>query len=220
MSTYNEARPKSFGEIVGQEPVTRYLNKQCKLHKWHHAYLFSGPSGTGKTTTARVLAAALNCGTMNGTGEPCGICPSCRNVVKGSHWDVMEIDAADNRQIADVRKLKSMAPLAPMGKTKVWIMDECHRFTPEAWDCLLKLIEEPPPNLKIILCTTDATQVPETVQSRCVCLEFVAITSESARLKLLRINPSVSERILDKIEEKFGDNMRKAENLLEQMTLA
>ena len=130
---YQQYRPTQFGDILGQDDTIRVLRNQAKRHEFHHAYLFHGPSGTGKTTTARVLSMALNCQSMNGTGEPCGVCDACRMTAKGAHWDCIEVDGGRFRGIDAIRDLCYKAYFSPMGKRKVYLIDECHQLTEEAW---------------------------------------------------------------------------------------
>lgn len=217
---YNTARPKRFAEVLGQGQVTELLVKQGKLKAWGHAYLLYGPSGTGKTTTARILAAAVNCQNLNGTGEPCGECQPCRLIPKGDYWDLIEVDGASQRGIEEIRDLKAKAYLAPWGKVKVYIIDECHALTEAAWHALLKFLEEPPPQTVIILCTTQADKIPLTVKSRCQLYPFKALDGATVKGKLARIagewGITLDTKHLAMIAETSAGNMRSAENLLEQ----
>jgi DNA polymerase-3 subunit gamma/tau len=210
-----------FGEVKGQEQVTGILINQAKADNYHHAYLFVGASGTGKTSTARILAMALNCQGMNGVGEPCGQCQSCRLIKEGGYWDVLEIDGARFRGIDDVKELAYRAQLYPMGKRKVYIIDECHQLTEAAWNGMLKLLEEPPPHLVIILCTTHLEKIPDTVVSRCQMFPFVKLKPDQIRQKLELISQSVGitpdPKHLQFISESSQGNMRTAENTLEQV---
>ena len=218
MSLYNDARPKRFQDVLGQPQVIQWLFKQAKAHKFAHAYLLHGPSGTGKTTTARILAAALNCTSMNGSGEPCGVCQSCRLTIKGAHWDVLEIDAARYRGIEEIKDLIYKAQFAPMGGGfKIYILDECHALTADAWNALLKMLEEPPPNVVFILCTTNFTKIPETVQSRCHVFEFKQLPDDAMEAKLLKLKPDLPKELLARIRVGAAGNMRFAENMLEQI---
>jgi len=221
MSFYQKYRPHQFSDVVGQGQSVEILKKQALTGGYHHAYLFFGASGTGKTTTARILAMALNCASLYGTGEPCGRCPSCEAVKEGRHWDVLEIDGARFRGIDDVKELAYRAYLAPMGKRRVYIIDECHMLTEPAWNGLLKLLEEPPPHVVVILCTTQYTKIPETIVSRCQLYPFEKLKAEDMKRKLEAICQSIGispdPRHIQFIVESAHGNMRTAENTLEQV---
>lgn len=221
MAFYTEYRPHKFADILGQEQVVTMLKGQARHRQFHHAYLFFGASGTGKTTTARVLAASLNCYAPDADGEPCGKCASCETVAEGKHWDVMEIDGARFRGIGDVKELAYKAAFTPLGARKVYILDECHQLTDEAWAAMLKLLEEPPPHLVIILCTTDFKKIPETIASRCQLFPFMKLKPEIIKEKLKRICQMVGiepdPKHMQFIAESASGNMRTAENTLEQV---
>ncbi len=165
-------RPLSFKDLVGQESVVRTLKNALEQGRVVHAYVFSGPRGVGKTTTARILSRALNC--QNGpTTEPCGNCPSCDSITSGSAVDVIEIDGASNRGINEIRELRESVRYAPSGgKYKIYIIDEVHMLTKEAFNALLKTLEEPPPHVIFIFATTSPKSIPVTVLSRCQHLNF------------------------------------------------
>lgn len=217
---YNQFRPYRFQDVLGQKCVS-ILQAQAKTHTWGHSYLFYGTSGSGKTTTARITAMSLECTQMNGTGEPCGICPDCRNIVKGSHWDVYELDAARFRGIDDIKDLVWKAQYSPMSRHKVLIIDEAHQLTEAAWNAMLKTLEEPPPHLVIILCTTQADRIPSTVKSRCQLFPFAPLQAVDIKAKLARIASSldlvIEPRHIDTIAARAEGNCRTAENLLEQI---
>jgi DNA polymerase-3 subunit gamma/tau len=221
MSFYNDFRPCQFSDVLGQEQSVAILKKQVLSGNYHHAYLFFGASGTGKTTTARILAMCLNCESLNGTGEPCGKCPSCKAVIEHRHWDVIEIDAGRFRGIDDIKDLAYRAYLSPVGKRKVFILDECHQLTEPAWNGLLKLLEEPPPHLFLMLCTTAFEKIPETVTSRCQLFPFGKLSGEVIKVKLERIAQNIGiapdPRHIQFIVESSHGNMRTAENTLEQV---
>ena len=219
---YTLYRPQRFEQVLGQGDLIGILKSQAKSKDYHHAYLFYGESGTGKTSTARILAMALNCESMNGIGEPCLTCQSCKAIAKGSSWDVQEIDGANCRGIDDIRELKSRAYLSPFGGgKKVYIIDEAHALTEPAWNALLKLLEEPPPHLVIIICSTQADKIPTTVKSRCQLYPFKKLKFEDIKGKLKRIagdlSLEVDEKSLNFIAETSCGNMRSAENFLEQV---
>jgi DNA polymerase III subunit gamma/tau len=166
---YRKYRSQSFGDLVGQEATARALRGAIATDHVAHAYLFSGTRGTGKTTTARLLAKAINClHRAPGASEPCNECDSCIQVQNGSALDLVEIDAASNRGIDEIRDLREKVNLAPaLGRRKVYIIDEAHMLTTEAFNALLKTLEEPPEHVVFVLCTTEANKVPLTVLGRC-----------------------------------------------------
>jgi len=224
MAFYNEHRPRTFSEVLGQDQVVSILKKQAKLGAFHHSYLLYGASGTGKTTTARILAACLNCYNLNGIGEPCGECQSCRAIERLQSWDVLELDGARFRGIDDIKDLCYKAHFAPIGNRKVYIIDECQMLTEPAWNGLLKLLEEPPPHLVIILCTTDFTKIPDTVSSRCQLLPFKKLKAEDISHKVGMIASiegiELDPKHLAFIAQAAGGNMRSAENMMEQCVVA
>ncbi len=172
LSLYRKYRPRTFAEIVGQRHVTQTLANAVKGNRIAHAYLFCGPRGTGKTSTARVLAMALNC-EQGPTTEPCGVCDPCRRIGAGNALDVIEIDAASNRGIDEIRELRERVGLAPAdARTKVYIIDEVHMLTTEAYNAFLKTLEEPPPNVVFVLATTEPHRVLPTILSRCQRFDF------------------------------------------------
>ncbi|MBI2371934.1 MAG: DNA polymerase III subunit gamma/tau, partial [Deltaproteobacteria bacterium] len=165
-------RPQTFEEVVGQEHVTRTLQNAIRQGRLAHAYLFAGARGVGKTTVARILAKALNC-EQGVTPTPCGACASCRGIAAGSSLDVQEIDGASNRGVDDVRELRENIKYLPSrGLRKVYIIDEVHMLTKEAFNALLKTLEEPPAHVTFVFATTEADKVPPTVLSRCQRFDF------------------------------------------------
>ena len=167
---YRKYRPQILSQVFGQPQIVSYFEKTLKDDKISHAYLFSGPRGLGKTTVARILAKTLNC---ESDDRPCGKCPSCRSMLLGNHLDIIEIDAASNRGIDDVRSLRENVGLLPqMGKYKIYILDEAHMLTNDAWNAFLKTLEEPPMHVVFILCTTESYKLPETILSRVLRFDF------------------------------------------------
>jgi DNA polymerase III subunit gamma/tau len=169
---YRKYRPQTFGEVVGQEAVVRTLTNAIQSGKVRQAYLFAGPRGTGKTSLARILAKAVNCA-QGPTPEPDNTCSACVGISNGSSLDVIEMDAASQRGIDDIRDIRDRVVLQPVeGRSKVYILDEAHQLTDAAWNALLKLIEEPPPHLLFVFCTTELQKVLPTVRSRCQTFVF------------------------------------------------
>ena len=172
-SLYRRHRPGSFDEVVGQQHVVRTLRNAVEQGKVHHAYLFVGSRGTGKTSMAKILARSLNCERGGPTVTPCGECESCLTIAAGSSVDVIEMDAASNRSVDDVRDLRERVAYAPAGgRWKVYILDEAHMLTKEAWNAFLKTLEEPPPNTVFVLATTESHKVMATIADRCQRFDF------------------------------------------------
>src|SRR5258707_4683858 len=169
-------RPQTFRDLVGQEHVTETLANAIKSNRVAHAYIFSGARGVGKTTAARILAKALNC-VKGPTPDPCNECDSCREIAAGSSLDVLEIDAASNRGIDQVRELRDMVRYAPVGgRNKVIILDEAHMLTDEASNALLKTLEEPPGKVVFVIATTEPENLAETIRSRSQHFHFRALS--------------------------------------------
>ena len=218
---YRRYRPQKFGEIVGQDHVTETLRQAALKNKLTHAYLFYGPRGTGKTTMARLLAKRANCEKAKGA-EPCGKCTSCRALATGRHTDVMEIDAASNRGIDDIRALREHINLAPaLGKYRVYIIDEVHMLTREAAAALLKTLEEPVAHVIFILATTELHKVPPTILSRCQVFRFKRASRDemAGRLKFIlkKEKRAADEATLDFIIDRSDGCYRDAESLLGQL---
>src|SRR5438105_3009767 len=169
---YRKYRPQTFAEVVGQEAVVRTLSNAIATDAIRQAYLFAGPRGTGKTSMARILAKCLNC--VDGpTTTPDGTCHACLAIAAGTSLDVVEMDAASQRGIDDIREIRDRVVLQPVeGRSKIYILDEAHQLTDAAWNALLKLIEEPPPHLLFVFCTTELAKVLPTVRSRCQTFVF------------------------------------------------
>jgi DNA polymerase-3 subunit gamma/tau len=180
-SLYRRHRPRTFAEVVGQEPVVRTLSNAVQRDRVHHAYLFVGSRGTGKTSMAKILAACLNCEGDAGrpTVDPCGKCQSCMSIASASSLDVIEMDAASNNSVDDIRDLRESVAYAPVsGGRKVYILDEAHMLSTAAWNAFLKTLEEPPPGTVFVLATTEAAKVPATVVDRCHRFDFHRPTVE------------------------------------------
>lgn len=219
---YTKYRPQVFSEISRPNETAEALATQIKTGRSVHAYLFIGPRGTGKTTTARIMAKALNCADLKENGDPCAECDSCEAIKNGSFLDLIEIDAASNRGIDDIRDLKEKIRLAPsFGKRKIYIIDEVHMLTQEAFNALLKTLEEPPPRVTFILCTTEAHKVPETIKSRCQVFKFKRASVAQITKKLESIsdkeNISISKQDLRQIATIAHGGFRDAETLLQQV---
>src|SRR5512134_302470 len=176
---YLKWRPHRWDEVVGQAHIVQTLRNAVTAERVAHAYLFAGPRGSGKTTTARLLAKALNCEKRKpDEAEPCNACGSCAEITGGSSLDVLEIDGASNRGIEEIRNLRENVKYAPAGgKSKVYIIDEAHQLTDFAWNALLKTLEEPPPHVRFVFATTEPLDVPETIASRCQVFEFRRLKS-------------------------------------------
>ena len=219
---YRKWRPQTLAEVVGQEQVTQTLRNALNSGRVSHAYLFCGPRGTGKTTTGRILAKAVNCLT-NGKGEPCNACPMCQAVSEGRALDVIEIDAASNRGIDEIRDLRERVNYAPnQARYKVYIIDEVHMLTKEASNALLKTLEEPPPHVIFVLATTEVHKVLPTILSRCQRFDFRRISQTDIVSKLTRIcsqeGIQMEPEALRLIARSATGSLRDAENLLEQLT--
>ncbi|AKI96808.1 hypothetical protein IX53_02090 [Kosmotoga pacifica] len=218
---YRKYRPRNFEEIVGQEQVKQVLKKAIAADDIAHAYIFYGPRGTGKTTTARILAKAVNCSNKVPSERPCGVCDSCKAIDSSNYMDVIEIDAASYRGIDEVRKIRDAASYRPtMGRYKVYIIDEFHMLTKEAFNALLKTLEEPPEHILFILATTNLEKVPETVLSRCQIFIFKPLNNEEIINYLKRIleieRKNFDERGLELIARAAHGGMRDAVNLLQR----
>jgi len=219
---YRKWRPQTLAEIVGQEQVTQTLSNALSSGRVSHAYLFYGPRGTGKTSTGRILAKAVNC-LSNGKGEPCNSCEICRAITEGRALDVIEIDAASNRGIDEIRDLRQKVNYAPnQARYKVYIIDEVHMLTKEASNALLKTLEEPPPYVIFILATTEVHKVQPTILSRCQRFDFRRISRADVVSKLTRIceveGIHIEPEGLRLIAKSATGSLRDAENLLEQLT--
>lgn len=218
---YRKWRPQTLAEVVGQEHVTKTLFNALHTGRVAHAYLFCGPRGTGKTSTGRILAKAVNC-LQAGDGEPCNTCELCRAITEGRATDVIEVDAASNRGIDEVRDLRERARFAPnVAKYKVYIVDEVHMLTEPAANALLKTLEEPPGHVIFVLATTESHKVPATILSRCQRFDFRRVPLAAMVSRLGHICEQegihIDESSLKLVARSATGSMRDAENLLEQV---
>lgn len=220
MALYREWRPQLFRDIVGQEHISRTLQNAIRTGRIAHAYLFCGPRGTGKTTSAKVLAKALNC--QHGPAEePCNECDNCRRITDGIAMDVMEIDAASNRGIDEIRDLREKVKFAPAeGKYRIYIIDEVHMLTTEAFNALLKTLEEPPAHVIFVLATTEPHKIPVTILSRCQRFDFrrIGVRQIADRLALVAetTNIATDEETLALIAKTAEGGMRDALSIFDQ----
>ncbi len=225
---YRKYRPVTFDDLIGQEIIVKILKEASRQEKFAHAYLFAGPRGSGKTTTARLIAKALNClkraedSRFCKKGEPCNICKACQEINEGKCFDIIEIDAASNRGIDEIRNLKENARVSPARyKHKVFIIDEAHQLTKDAMSALLKTLEEPPPGVFLMLATTEIDKIPPTISSRTQQFFFhrASVKEISEKLKKIseaekvKISPDAIELIASSAEGSFRD----AESFLDQL---
>jgi DNA polymerase-3 subunit gamma/tau len=214
-------RPQTFLDIIGQEPVARALANALKSNRVAHAYLFTGARGVGKTSTARILAKALNC-EQGPTATPCGQCEICKNIAAGEDVDVLEIDGASNRRIDEIRDIRSNVQYRPSrARYKIYIIDEVHMLTKEAFNALLKTLEEPPPHVKFIFATTEVEKVPITILSRCQRFDFAGISVprivEHLRGIVAREGMQADDDAIELVARRAGGSMRDAQSLLDQL---
>ena len=220
---YRKYRPQTLDELVGQEHIKKTLTNAIELGKIAHAFLFTGPRGTGKTSTARILAKSLNC--KNGpTTHPCGECESCKDITNSIPIDVIEIDAASNRKVEDTQNILEKIQYVPVnGKYKIYIIDEVHMLTNHAFNALLKTLEEPPENVIFILATTEVHKVLDTIKSRCQRFDFKRITTDDIVKHLRYISDkekiNISDDALLSIAKNSAGGMRDSISLLDQLSL-
>ena len=221
---YRKWRPSSFSELAGQEHVSTTLRQSVRLGRISHSYLFCGPRGCGKTTTARIIAKAANCLDLQ-DGDPCNACDVCQAIGDGRFMDIIELDAASNRGIDEIRDIRDKVNFAPVqGRRKVYIIDEAHMLTDAASNAFLKTLEEPPEHVIFVLCTTEAHRILPTIISRCQRLDFRRIPSETVFGRLAEIaeaeSVSVEPAALRMVARYASGSLRDAENLLEQLVVS
>lgn len=215
-------RPQTFDEVTGQEHITDLLKKAITSNRIHHAYLFCGPRGIGKTSCARILAKSLNC-EKGPTFKPCGECVACQEITRGSSFDVLEIDGASNRGIDEIRTLRENVKFAPSaGKYKIYIVDEVHMLTTEAFNALLKTLEEPPAHVKFIFATTAPQKVPATIISRCQRFDFKRICVETIVATMAAVSKKekfkIDQDALYAIAKAAQGSLRDALSILDQLS--
>ncbi|MCK5082236.1 MAG: DNA polymerase III subunit gamma/tau, partial [Candidatus Omnitrophica bacterium] len=215
-------RPQTFDEVVGQEHITDLLTKTIRSDRLTHAYLFCGPRGIGKTSCARILAKSLNC-EKGPTLIPCGKCSACIEITKGTSFDVLEIDGASNRGIDEIRTLRENVKFAPSyGRYKIYIVDEVHMLTPEAFNALLKTLEEPPEHVKFIFATTAPNKIPATIISRCQRFDFKRISMNIIIDTLSKVSKKekfkIDQEALYAIGKAAQGSLRDALSILDQLS--
>ena len=221
LALYRKYRPNNFNDLVGQNEIVTVIKNEILNNRLSHAYLFSGPRGTGKTSSAKIIARMINCQNLGSDGVPCGVCNSCKNFENNS--DVIEIDAASNNGVDEIRNLRDKVNLVPTyGKYKVYIIDEVHMLTTQAFNALLKTLEEPPAHVIFILATTEFFKIPITVVSRCQKFQFLKFSIEDiySRLKFISSKEKieVDDEVLYEISRLSDGGLRDAINMLDQLS--
>ena len=220
---YRERRPEVFGEILGQEHIVKILRHQIETDTISHAYLFCGTRGTGKTTTARILAKAVNC--LSDGERPCGECPNCKAIKDGTFMDVIEIDAASNNGVDNIRELRESVKYPPsVGRKKIYIIDEVHMLSTGAFNALLKTLEEPPENVMFILCTTEPQKLPQTILSRCMRLDFKRVPQNVLKENMKKIcsekGVEISDGAVSLLSNSADGSVRDGLSILDQVLAA
>ncbi len=220
---YQKYRPQTFSELIGREDVSRILVNEVLSNSIGNAYIFFGSKGTGKTSIARIFSKAINCLNLEKNGDPCNSCTNCKSINDSSFMDLLEIDAASNRGIEDIRDLKNKVQFAPTsGKYKIYIIDEVHMLTKDAFNALLKTLEEPPENVVFIFATTEINKVPETIISRCQRFDFLKASykdlmsqlNKVTKLEKIKLDDDIKDLIITISEGSFRDTMTNLQKIL------